>query len=234
MTFTVVALSEDGMNLGVATATCTLAVGSAVLAAAPGVGAIATQAYTNRRFRSHTLDSLRREAHPERVIAALRDDDPGFALRQVGIVDWQGRFALHTGADCTEWAGGVGRPGSVFIGNLLTSAAVIDAMVARYDELTGHPFAERLVEVLLAGEAAGGDRRGRQSAAVYVVSNAEADAWPPETVTDLRVDDHREPVTELRRLVDLHHRDLLGVPGSATPTWDGAGAAAPAESPSRE
>lgn len=75
--------------------------------------------------------------------------------------------------------------------------------------------------MLAAGEAAGGDRRGRQSAAVYVVSNAEVDAWPPETVCDLRVDDHPDPVTELRRLIDLYHRDLLGVPQTATPTWEG-------------
>ena len=229
MTFTVVALSEDGMHLGVATATCTLAVGSAVLAAAPGVGAIATQAYTNRRFRSHTLDLLRRAADPDQVIQALAASDPGFAMRQVAIVDCQGRSAIHTGTECTDWAGGRHRPGSAFAGNLLTSGDVIEAMAARYDESAGAPFAERLVGVLLAGEAAGGDRRGRQSAAVYVVSNAEVDAWPPETVTDLRVDDHADPVGELRRLVDLHHRDLLGVPGSTTPTWDGAGGVAPAE-----
>lgn len=229
MTFTVVALSEDGMHLGVATATCTLAVGSAVLAAAPGVGAIATQAYTNRRFRSHTLDLLRRAAHPDEVIQDLKTGDPGFSMRQVAIVDFNGRSAIHTGAECTDWAGGVRRPGSAFVGNLLTSGEVIEAMADRYDDLAGTPFAQRLVEALLAGEAAGGDKRGRQSAAVYVVSNAEVDAWPPETVTDLRVDDHSDPVRELRRLIDLHHRDLLGVPGTATPTWHGTGEAGPAE-----
>lgn len=227
MTFTVVALSEDGMNLGVATATCTLAVGSAVLAAAPGVGAIATQAYTNRRFRSHTLELLRREADPTLVIQALAESDPGFAMRQVAVLDINGRSAMHTGDDCTPWAGGLCRPGSVLLGNLLTGPEVVDAMAERYDSSAEVPFAQRLVEVLAAGQAAGGDRRGRQSAAVYVVSNAELDAWPPETVCDLRVDDHSDPVTELRRLIDLYHRDLLGVPQAATPTWDGAGGADP-------
>lgn len=219
MTFTIVALSRDGMQLAVATSTCTLAVGSAVPAAAPGVGAIATQAYTNRLFRSRTLDLLRTERTPEEVIATLREEDPGFSRRQIGIVDLHGRSAVHTGEDCTGWAGAVAGPRHAILGNLLTGPQVVEAMSARLlDHHQGDddaPFAQHMVDALRAGQDAGGDRRGRQSAALFIVSNADVDTWPPETVVDLRVDDHREPVAELDRLLQLHHREALGVPGAA-------------------
>lgn len=208
MTFSVVALSPDGGYLGVATATRTLAVGSVVPAAAPRAGALATQAYTNRTFRSRVLELLREGVPPGDVPALLGAEDASFARRQVGVVDAAGRSAVWTGPECTPWAGGASGPGYAIVGNFLTGVEVVRAMREAFLGSTEESFPRTLLDVLAAGDDAGGDMRGRQSAALYVVSNDAEDVSPPVAVVDLRVDDHADPVGELRRLLGLWHDEI--------------------------
>ncbi|MGA4668827.1 DUF1028 domain-containing protein [Propionibacteriaceae bacterium Y1923] len=211
MTFTVLARAGRTAELGVASATRTLSVGAAVPAGAPGVGVIASQAWTNRSLRGLGLALLAAGTEPDEVLERLHHADPDFRLRQVGLVDALGRVAAHTGADCTDHAGHRTGDGWVVLGNLLTGPGVLDAMAERVAAgLAAHQdLAGLLVDVLRVGERAGGDRRGRQSAALLVVDAHRPDhpVTPPETLVDLRVDDHADPVTELARLVVLHRAD---------------------------
>ncbi len=228
MTFSIVARSEDA--LGVATATRSLAVGSIVPAVAPGVGAVATQARTNRAFRARGLQLMGAGVHPEDVLTTLAQEDPGFAERQVALVDATGRSAVWTGRQCLPWAGGWARPGLVVAGNILVGRQVLEAMEEAFDaageaaagdaagEAAGRtPLARRLHAALQAGDRAGGARRGRQSAAVVVVPLDGPTAWPPTALADLRVDDHPDPVDELARLLDLHESDRAGRTPLAAP-----------------
>lgn len=205
MTFSIVARSGD--SLGVATATCTLAVGAVVPAAAPGVGAVATQARTNRAFRGRGLTLVRDGVAPVDVIAALEAQDPGFAERQVALLDAAGRGAVWTGPQCLPWAGGWAGDGLAVAGNLLTGREVLEAMEEAFTASAGAPLGRRLHAALAAGDAAGGDRRGRQSAALVVVAGQDDGVWPPHTVVDLRVDDGADPVGELGRLLALADAD---------------------------
>lgn len=207
MTFSIVARSGDGSQLAVATATATLCVGAIVPAVAPGAGAVATQAFTNRHQRAQALELLRSGLAPDAVLARLAAQDPGFARRQVGLVDAAGGVAAHTGAECGRYAGQLLGSGVVVVGNLVAGPEVLERMMQTYVDGGERPLGELLVDVLAAGEAAGGDLRGRQSAAVYVVSSSEEDLAPPVAAMDLRVDDHHDPVSELARLVRLHRRD---------------------------
>lgn len=213
MTFSIVALSQDGAYLGVATATRTLAVGAVVPAAAPGAGALATQGYTNRAFRSRVLDLLRHGTAPEAVPEVLRGEDAGFERRQLGMVDRAGRGWTWTGRECTPWAGGTAGPGFAVVGNYLAGPEVVVAMAHAYEVGAAPSFPDVLVDALAAGEAAGGDRRGRQSAALYIVANEAEDLCPPLAVVDLRVDDHPAPVDELRRLLVLWHDEVAAETG---------------------
>lgn len=208
MTFSIVALSPGGHFLGVATSTCTLAVGAVVPAAAPRAGALATQAYTNRTFRSRVLELLRAGILPEEVPGVLRREDDLFDRRQLAIVDPTGRSASWTGPECSPWAGGRSGPGYAVVGNLLVGEDVLTRMEASWLGSGEDSFPQRLLDALSAGDRAGGDRRGRQSAALYVVSNEAADIAPPVAVVDLRVDDHPDPVTELDRLLGIWHREV--------------------------
>ncbi|WP_447924784.1 DUF1028 domain-containing protein [Georgenia muralis] len=208
MTFSIVALSPDGHYLGVATATRTLAVGAVVPAAAPRAGALATQAYTNRTFRSRVLELLRQDVAPAEVLEVLRGEDAEFDHRQLGVVDDAGRSATWTGPGCSAWAGGRHGPRYAVVGNLLTGPEVLDAMESTYLGAATPSFPQLLVDALRAGESAGGDRRGRQSAALYVVANEAADIAPPVAVVDLRVDDHPAPVAELGRLLGIWHAEV--------------------------
>ncbi|PYG01596.1 Uncharacterized conserved protein, Ntn-hydrolase superfamily [Georgenia satyanarayanai] len=201
MTYSIVARSGD--SLGVATATCTLAVGAAVPAAAPGVGAVATQARTNRAFRARGLKLLRAGAAPDEVLAAFAQEDTAFGERQVAVLDADGRGAVWTGPECLAWAGGWVRPDVVVAGNLLAGREVLEKMDAAFAAHPSQPLADRLLAALAAGEDAGGDRRGRQSAALLVVAGPQDCGWPPPTIVDLRVDDHADPVGELGRLLAL-------------------------------
>ena len=201
MTYSVVALSGDGSRLGVAAASRSLAVGAAVPALAPGVGAVVTQAYTNQRFRALGLQLLREGLEPAEVIARLARVDEQFDRRQVGVVDAHGRTAAWTGPACTPWAGAFEGEGYVVLGNFLAGPAVVGGMRRAMDDGPADPLPARLLSALEAAQAAGGDSRGQQSAVLRVVSNAAEDVWPPLSEVDLRVDDHPEPLPGLRSML---------------------------------
>ena len=203
-TYSICACDLDRGQWGVATQSKFLAVGSVVPWATPHVGAVATQSYANPRYGPDGLrllgDGLSAVEVVERLTAA--DDDRG--QRQLGIVDGQGRAATYTGAECHAWAGG--RTGSCYAaqGNILVSGATVDALAETFEATNAMTLAERLLDCLDAAEAAGGDSRGRQSAALLVVERDGGYAALSDTLVDLRVDDHPDPLVELRRLFGLH------------------------------
>ena len=194
---------------GVATQSKFLAVGSVVPWAAPHVGAIATQSYANPRYGPDGLALLREGLSAEEVMEQLTGADEDRELRQLGVVDREGRAATFTGSGCHAWAGG--RTGEHYAaqGNILVSGATVDALATTFEATAGRPLAERLLDCLDAAEAAGGDRRGRQSAAILVVERDGGYAGLSDLLVDLRVDDHEDPLGELRRLYRLHD-ELFG------------------------
>lgn len=201
-TFSIVALDAQTGDLGVATASKFLAVGSAVPFAEAGVGAVATQSYANTSYGPRTLGALKLGLPLAQIHAAFAASDPQHSQRQYGLVDAQGHSLTFTGADCHSWAGGRDGPGYAAQGNLLTGPEVIDRLVAAF-EASQEAFPERLLMALAAGDEAGGDRRGRQSAALLVVRQAGGYGGFNDRYIDLRVDDHENPVPELRRLLGL-------------------------------
>jgi len=204
MTFSIVARSADGESWGVAVASKFLAVGSPVPAAVAGVGAIATQASANVAYKGLALAHLDDGATASVALQRLLEEDDGRDHRQVGIVDVDGNAASHTGEACLDWAGGLIGPGYAIQGNILTGSEVVEAMEAAWlDSSPEAPLAQRLLEALTAGDAAGGDSRGRQSAALLVVKDEAGYDGLDDIAVDLRVDDHPEPITELARLLAL-------------------------------
>jgi len=199
MTFSIVALDGETGDLGVAVASKFLAVGSVVPWANAGVGAIATQALANVRYGPDGLVALAGGASAEAVVAELTGRDAGGSQRQVGIVDARGGAASHTGDGCLPWAGGRTGDGFAVQGNILTGPEVVDAIVTSFLRTTG-PLPDRLLAALLAGDRAGGDRRGRQSAALLVVRSEGGYGEGDDRWIDLRVDDHPDPVPELIRV----------------------------------
>jgi len=205
MTFSIVARSADGESWGVAVASKFLAVGSAVPAAVAQVGAIATQADANVAYKGLALSHLDEGATASVALTRLLEEDEGRDHRQVGIVDVDGGAATHTGVECLDWAGGVTGEGYAIQGNILTGPEVVAAMERAWSaSAPDAPLAERLLAALRAGDDAGGDRRGRQSAAVLVVRDGAGYGGNDDIAVDLRVDDHTDPVTELGRLLDLN------------------------------
>ncbi len=204
MTFSIVARSNDGRMHGVAVASKFLAVGAAVPAAEADIGALATQSYANLAYRPQGLMLLRTGTAAADVVAGLTAADPGRETRQLGVVDAAGAGATYTGADCHAWAGGVSGDGYAIQGNILTGQDVVAAMERAWRAGADLPFGRRLVSALAAGDRAGGDSRGRQSAALYVVAKGQGYGGTSDIVCDLRVDDHPDPVPELARLLDLH------------------------------
>lgn len=205
MTFSIVARSADGESWGVAVASKFLAVGSAVPAAVAGVGAIATQADANVAYKGQALAHLDDGATASVALQRLLEDDEGRDHRQVGIVDLDGGAASHTGHACLDWAGGRTGDGYAIQGNILTGEEVVEAMEAAWlAAAPDAPLARRLMEALAAGDAAGGDSRGRQSAALLVVKEEAGYGGLDDIAVDLRVDDHPEPLGELARLLDLN------------------------------
>ena len=186
-----------------------LAVGCVVPWAEPLVGAIATQAWANPRYGPEGLALLREGLSADEVVARLTDADADRAQRQLGIVDGQGRGATYTGADCNEWAGGRVGAGCAAQGNILVSRETVDALAETFESSAGEPLAERLLDCLDAAQAAGGDRRGKQSAAILVVGPEQGYAGLSDVFVDLRVDDHERPLEELRRLFGIH-QELFG------------------------
>jgi uncharacterized Ntn-hydrolase superfamily protein len=202
-TYSIAACDLGAGQWGVATQSKFLAVGSVVPWAEPRVGAIATQAYANPRYGSEGLGLLREGLSAEEVVQRLTAADEGRDQRQVGVVDREGRSASFTGAECLDWAGGRTGPCYAAQGNILVSAATVDAIAETFESSTG-TLAERLLDCLDAAQAAGGDRRGQQSAALLVVEQDGGYAKLSDTIVELRVEDHERPLTELRRLFRLH------------------------------
>src|SRR5947207_12521302 len=209
-TYSIVACDLPAGEWGVAVQSRFLAVGSVVPWAEPHVGAIATQSYANPRYGPDGLALLRDGRSAAEVVDALTSADEARAERQVGVVDGSGRAATFTGEGCHEWAGG--RTGECYAaqGNILVSAATVDALAATFESNSHLELAERLIECLAAAQAAGGDRRGQQSASLLVVEQDAGYAKVSDSTVDLRVDDHERPIAELRRLYALH-RELFGV-----------------------
>jgi uncharacterized Ntn-hydrolase superfamily protein len=210
MTFSIVARSADGTTWGVAVASKFLAVGSAVPAAVAGVGAIATQAHANVAYKGLALGHLDEGASASVALQRLLEEDPERDHRQVGIVDADGGSASHTGPACLAWAGSLTGEGYAIQGNILTGPEVVEDMEAAF--LASDPEAplqDRLLAALRAGDAAGGDSRGRQSAAMLVVRDGAGYGGYDDVAVDLRVDDHPEPFDELARLLHLHETYLV-------------------------
>lgn len=189
---------------GVATQSKFLAVGAVVPWAAAGVGAIATQSYANPRYGPDGLALLRDGLGAAEVVERLTADDDGRAQRQLGVVDARGGAATFTGDACHAWAGGRTGAGYAAQGNILVSGATVDALAETFEANAGRPLAERLLDCLDAAQAAGGDRRGQQSAALLVVEADGGYAGLSDVLVDLRVDDHPRPLEELRRLHTIH------------------------------
>jgi uncharacterized Ntn-hydrolase superfamily protein len=207
MTFSIVA--TDGSAWGVAVASKFLAVGAAVPAAKAGVGAIATQSYANLAYRPDGLAMLAQGRSAQETLDALTAADDEREKRQAGIVDAAGNAATFTGNECNAWAGGVTGNvegcGYAIQGNILTGADVVGAMERAWLASDPQaPLARRLLAALIAGDAAGGDSRGRQSAALLVVKEGGGYGGHGDVFVDLRVDDHELPVPELLRLLDVH------------------------------
>lgn len=202
-TFSIVARDPHNGDLGVAVASKFLAVGSVVPWAQANVGAIATQALANIRYGPDGLALLARGLSAQEALHELLAADEQREHRQVGIVDREGRAAAFTGRECFPWAGHLIGAGFCCQGNILTGEAVVQRMADAFCATAGE-LAERLVAALEAGQAAGGDRRGRQSAALYVVREGGSYGGVLDRYIDLRVDDHPDPIVELRRLLALH------------------------------
>jgi len=216
MTFSIVARSADGQSFGVAVASKFLAVGAAVPAAEAGVGALATQSFANLAYLPQGLAMLRTGTLAANTVVGLTAADPGRATRQLGVVGQAGAGATFTGEQCFSWAGGVAGDGYAIQGNILTGPDVVADMEAAWlASATTAPLARRLHAALAAGDAAGGDSRGRQSAALLVVRRGAGYGGLSDVEVDLRVDDDPDPVTRLGGLTSLWEL-YFGKPDPAT------------------
>ena len=202
-TFSIVGLDPETNSLGVAVQSKFLAVGSVVPWARAGVGAVATQAMANYNYGPHGLELMARGKTADETVEGLTLADEDREHRQVGAVDARGRAATFTGSECFEWAGGVTGEYFAAQGNILVGDETVEAMAKTYTETQGD-LATRLLSALDAGQAAGGDSRGKQSAALLVVREGGGYGGDNDRVVDLRVDDHPDPIKELMRIRDLH------------------------------
>ena len=214
-TFSIAARCARTGMLGVAVSTAVPAVGGICSFIKPGIGAIATQSWVNPYLGIDGLKLLESGLSAEEALRQLIEQDPGRADRQLGIVDASGRSAAHTGESCVNWAGHVTSEGFSVQGNMLVSGETVDKMAAAAESSAALDLPERLMLVLEAGQAAGGDKRGKQSAALKVY-NTEEFPW-----FDIRVDEHRTPVAELRRVFEITAKQLLpfikGMPSRTDP-----------------
>ena len=208
-TYSIVACDLGRAQWGVATQSKFLAVGSVVPWAEAQVGAVATQSYANPQYGPDGLALLRQGLPAQEVVTRLTEADDGRDQRQLGIVDARGGAATFTGGECHDWAGGRTGDGYAAQGNILVSSETVDALAATFASTSGRALAERLLDCLDAAQAAGGDRRGQQSAALLVVEKDAGYAGLSDVVVDLRVDDHDRPLEELRRIYRLHD-ELFG------------------------
>jgi uncharacterized Ntn-hydrolase superfamily protein len=202
-TFSIVARDAATGDLGVAVQSKFLAAAAVVSSAQANVGAVATQAHANTTYGPRGLALLAAGLRADVVVEQLTRADPGRAVRQLGVVDRDGRAATFTGDECNPWAGGIARDGFCAQGNILVSQDVVEAIAGAY-ETTDGTFAHRLLSALEAGQAAGGDSRGQQSAGILIVRERGGYGGGNDRLIDLRVDDAPAPIAELRRLVNLH------------------------------
>ena len=219
MTFSIVARCPRTGMLGVATASRALAAGGIVPQCRTGVGAIASQAFTNPYLGIDGLTLLEQGLTAARTLERVVESDRGRDLRQVAIVDRDGHTAAYTGAKCIPWAGQVEGGSYVCLGDILTGEEVVKAMALAFEASVDEELPERLLRALEAGQEAGGDRRGRQSAAIRVIHTEE---YP---YCDLRVDDHPDPVAELRRVFTVFQREepfrqMMPRRDDYTPQWE--------------
>jgi uncharacterized Ntn-hydrolase superfamily protein len=209
MTWSIIARDPLTGQIGIAVATKFFAVGARVPHVAPGIGGVATQALINPYYGIDGVKLLRDGKSPQDVIATLIAGDDGRESRQLHVMDASGRISAHTGRECVDWCGHVEGNGFSVAGNMLAGAAVLDDTAKSYVMGERLPFAQRLIAALKAGEAAGGDKRGKQSAALLIHGSEE---WSD---LDLRVDDHGDPLAELARLEQVsrerwvHFRQFL-------------------------
>jgi uncharacterized Ntn-hydrolase superfamily protein len=203
-TFSIVAYDPQAEEWGVAVQSKFLAVGALVSWAQAGVGAVATQSYVNVSFGPQGLALMAQGLNAQEALDQLVAADPGRNRRQAGLVDAHGNAATFTGAACHDWAGGITGPHYAAQGNILVSGKTVEAMAASFGGSRGG-LADRLVAALAAGQAAGGDRRGQQSAAVLVVRDQGGYGGYNDRYLDLRVDDDPQPIERLKSLVELHH-----------------------------
>jgi uncharacterized Ntn-hydrolase superfamily protein len=209
MTWSIIARDNATGHFGIAVATRFFAVGARVPYIAAGAGAIATQALTNPYYGIDGLKLLREGNSPHEIVETLKAADGGRESRQLHIMDAGGRIASHTGSECVDWCGHIERKGFSIAGNMLAGPRVLDDTAATYMANETLPFAQRLIAAMRAGEAAGGDKRGKQSAALLIYGDEE---W---CHLDLRVDDHADPLGEIERLEQVsrerwvHFRQFL-------------------------
>ncbi|MCZ2404471.1 DUF1028 domain-containing protein [Paenarthrobacter sp. Z7-10] len=203
MTFSIAARCPQSGMVGVAVSTAVPAVGAICAFGAPGFGAIATQSWVNPYLGIDGVEMLRQGMKAAEVLEQLISQDPGRDVRQVGIVDGYGNTAAYSGSACTAWFGDITGPGYSIQGNMLTGGETLEAMKENFESSGTEDLPERLLQALEAGQSAGGDKRGRQSAALKVYSIEE---YP---YLDLRVDEHSDPVPELRRVFEVAQRQLV-------------------------
>ena len=205
-TFSIVAYDAGREEWGVAVQSKFLAVGSVVPWARAGAGAVATQSYANVMYGPEGLRMMGDGTSAEETISALVESDPDKSLRQVGVVDREGTAAAFTGDGCYDWAGHIVGDGFTCQGNILLPGTV-EAMADEFEKVRGGEgeLSDWLVQALLAGQEAGGDKRGRQSAAVLVVRQGGGYGGNHDRYLDLRVDDDQQPIRELQKLLQMHH-----------------------------
>lgn len=202
-TFSIVGYDPETKEWGIAVQSKFVAVGAVCPWAKAGVGAIATQSYANTSFGPQGLKLLAEGKSSQEVMEILLASDPGREKRQVGIVDSKGNAATFTGRECHDWAGGVTGEHYAAQGNILVSEETVQALADTFVSSAGS-LAERLLAALAAGQAAGGDSRGKQSAALLVVQEGAGYGGFNDVKIDLRVDDHQKPITELTRVYGIH------------------------------
>ena len=209
MTWSIIARDDATGQFGIAVATRFFAVGARVPHIAAGIGGIATQALVNPYYGIDGVRLLREGQTPREIVATLIAADSGRESRQLHIMDAGGRIAAHTGSECVDWCGHIEGKGFSIAGNMLAGARVLDDTAKAYIANETLPFAQRLIAAMRSGEAAGGDKRGKQSAALLIYGDEE---WSD---LDLRVDDHSDPLAELERLEQVsrerwvHFRQFL-------------------------
>jgi uncharacterized Ntn-hydrolase superfamily protein len=203
MTWSIVARDQDTGRFGIAVATRFFAVGALVPHVKSRIGAVATQALVNPFYGTEGLRLLEQGASAPSMVSAMTAADAGRDHRQVHAIDAQGRIAAYTGKACMDWCGHLAGDNVAVAGNILAGVDVIEHTAAAYERGAALPFARRLIAAMRAGEAAGGDRRGKQSAALVICGDEE---WPDLT---LRVDDHADPLTELERLENVSREQFV-------------------------